>query len=363
MSRVRVRKKRGFTLIELLVVIAIIAVLVSLLLPAVQQAREAARRSQCKNNMKQLGLALWNYESSYKVFPMEKITFAAVNQTWTLMVLPQLDQGPLYNAFNFNVMWADPSQYAVTQSNLSVWVCPSAPGHDGRTDPNTAGNPNNQNPAGFPSPPGGYGLCDYMALSGVRASLYLAPNPQLPMPPITSLSVVNIDPNAFPVNPAGAPIVQKENRWPCAMHSTKETRVSEITDGTSNTLMIAEDAGRPGVWQSRMKVQVPGITTKDGWGWADTGNSGAIDGCTFDGTVVNGATKAIPPAYPTCKAGACPGTCFINCQTDSELFSFHSGGIQVLFADGHVSFLNESIGIATLGALLTRNAGDIPGEY
>ena len=92
MRNVRVKSRRGFTLIELLVVIAIIAVLVSLLLPAVQQSREAARRAQCKNNLKQLGLALWNYESSYKVFPMEKITFGAVSQTWTLMILPQLDQ-------------------------------------------------------------------------------------------------------------------------------------------------------------------------------------------------------------------------------------------------------------------------------
>jgi prepilin-type N-terminal cleavage/methylation domain-containing protein/prepilin-type processing-associated H-X9-DG protein len=357
MNQLRPRKKRGFTLIELLVVIAIIAVLVSLLLPAVQQAREAARRSTCKNNLKQIGLALWNYESSYKVFPMEKITFGAVSQTWTLMVLPQLDQQPLYNAFNFNIMWSDPANYPVTTTNLPVWVCPSSPGPDGRNNPGAVGL---QNPAGYPYPSPGYGLCDYMALSGARASIWLAPNPQLPMPSIMALSVVNV--SAVP-----GPISQKENRWPCAMHSTQETKVSQITDGTSQTLMLGEDAGRPGVWRSRMKIQDSSGTvagcTKDGWGWADTGNSGAVDGATNDGTVVNSSVKALPPAYPTCPAGACPGTCFINCQTDSELFSFHAGGIQVLFADGHVSFLNETLSIPTLAALLTRNGSDIPGDY
>ena len=89
----------------------------------------------------------------------------------------------------------------------------------------------------------------------------------------------------------------------------------------------------------------------------------AVDGCTFDGTVINSSTKAVPPNYPFCKTGACPGQCFINCQTDSELFSFHAGGINVLFADGHVSFLNDNLDVATLAALLTRNCSDIPGDY
>jgi prepilin-type N-terminal cleavage/methylation domain-containing protein/prepilin-type processing-associated H-X9-DG protein len=354
MSRVRVGKSRGFTLIELLVVIAIIAVLVSLLLPAVQQAREAARRTQCRNNLKQLGLALMNYEGSYKVFPMEKITFSPVPQTWTTMVLPFLDQQGLYNMYNFSVDWADPSQFPVTTTYLPVWACPSAPEMSARTNPNSLTPPQNS-AGGFPAPAQGFGQCDYMALSGVRASLYVMTG--TPMPSSLFMSAVNV--SASP-----GPISQKENRWPCAMHSTKETKISEITDGTSNTLMIAEDAGRPGVWRSKLKVQVPGIVTADGWGWADTGNSGAVDGTTDDGTFTNSAIKATPPALPTCPIPAnCQGTCFINCNTDSEMFSFHSGGVMVLFADGHVSFLNDSTSAVTLGALLTRNAQDIPGDY
>jgi prepilin-type processing-associated H-X9-DG protein len=134
--------------------------------------------------------------------------------------------------------------------------------------------------------------------------------------------------------------------------------------------MLGEDAGRPTRFVSRLKVpaQAPlSLTTSDGWGWADTGNSGAVDGCTFDGSFVNGALAPVPPAVnPTCpipancQAGA---TCFINCNSDSELFSFHAGGIHALFADGHVVFLNQDMSAQTLAALLTRNAKDIPGEY
>src|SRR5690348_18426173 len=101
------RARRGFTLIELLVVIAIIAVLIALLLPAVQQAREAARRTQCRNNLKQIGLALHNYSSSHTVFPFGKgpsYSGVPVYARWSqhAMILPYLDQGPLYNTLNFN---------------------------------------------------------------------------------------------------------------------------------------------------------------------------------------------------------------------------------------------------------------------
>src|ERR1700745_210756 len=105
------QRRSGFTLIELLVVIAIIAVLIALLLPAVQQAREAARRTQCKNNLKQMGLSLMNYESTFSVFPPARIDLsgppgpAIYQTTWNALCLPYFDQAPLYNLYNFNLTW------------------------------------------------------------------------------------------------------------------------------------------------------------------------------------------------------------------------------------------------------------------
>ena len=124
-------RRRAFTLIELLVVIAIIAVLVALLLPAVQQAREAARRSQCKNNLKQIGLALHNYQSSLNVFPPGVIGTSGGSSstdrltTWQALLLPHVEQTALYNRYNFNLRYDDPANAAVVLQKLPVYSCPS----------------------------------------------------------------------------------------------------------------------------------------------------------------------------------------------------------------------------------------------
>ena len=345
----RKRSVRGFTLIELLVVIAIIAVLIALLLPAVQQAREAARKTECKNNLKQMGLALHNYESTFGCFPAEKWEFkppvvpAYWANSWSQMILPYLDQTSMYNSYNFNKSWDDPAQYGITSKNIKAFVCPSTPGQRlgggdfGTASPvSTAG--------GFVIPAGGYGRADYMALSGVRFSLYYATGTA--SPPAMLLS---------------SPL---DNRWPCAMHTSLITRIRDISDGMSNTMMVCEAAGRPGFYFGSSKKRDPNKAPSDGYGWADIGNSGAVDGATSDGLTTNSATKpTVVGNLPTCTAAKCPGNVFINANNSSEFFSFHTGGATVLMADGSVRFVSENMSAVTLGAALTRDAGDVLGEF
>lgn len=136
MLRSMSRRRHGFTLIELLVVIAIIAILIALLLPAVQQAREAARRTQCKNHLKQIGLAMFNYESTFTRFPLP-VYYSLGNGTagyggnltssvWSLSILPYLDQANAYNLYNFSYSAFDPINAAAGQTKISPYLCPSA---------------------------------------------------------------------------------------------------------------------------------------------------------------------------------------------------------------------------------------------
>ena len=370
MPKMTNRRARGFTLIELLVVIAIIAVLIALLLPAVQQAREAARRTQCRNNLKQLGLAYYNYEATYGTFPMEKIDFTGATppinfqQNCNQMVLPFLDQTNIYNQYNFNTIWSDPVNYAMTTASIPAFQCPSATDKGARTKPSAtttapnsativSGNPD----ATFPWPAavnGGYGSCDYMALSGARASIWGATGNTIPTAPLSATLTL----------PGNTPSA-KENRFASVMHTTMSRKIAQVTDGVSNTFMILECAGRPTFYRTRQRQAVPNQVTKDGWGWADPGFSGAIDGCTDDGTFTNSSVKGTAPLTNAvaCPTGKCIGTCFINCNNDSELYSFHVGGAMALMGDGGVKFISENMGAMVLAALATGDVGDIVGDF
>lgn len=207
----RHRRMRGFTMIELLVAIAIIAILISLLLPAVQQAREAARRTSCRNNLKQLMLAIHNYESSYKVFPpgyLHKFdpSGSAANHmgfAWGSMILPQLEQAALYDEFDFNVPGFDPANLSAREKSVATFLCPtdrySAGGYVVR-DENS-------------DPPEQYAAGSYAANWG----------------PATS--TMNLDDT--PMQSRGV------------FYRNSRTKFRDITDGSSNTLALGERTNGP----------------------------------------------------------------------------------------------------------------------
>jgi prepilin-type N-terminal cleavage/methylation domain-containing protein/prepilin-type processing-associated H-X9-DG protein len=299
------RRRPAFTLIELLVVIAIIAVLIGLLLPAVQKVREAAARMSCQNNLKQFGLALHNYAgANADKFPASRITVGsdAKFRSWTPLALAYVEQDNVGKLWNMNVKWNVDPNLTTSQTKFKLFVCPSAP--DGR-----------RAPASGPV----LGPGDYGSVNAIRRRFYTANNV----------------PN-FPVAGTGA-----GDEAIGALQKVKDTPILAITDGTSNTIMIGEDAGRPGLYQQGKEG---GRSTADGWGWADPDCGFSIDG-VVPGTLGADWTTG--------------GTCIMNCTNDSEFYSFHSGGINVCLADGSVRFLRQSISPATLAALVTATGGDI----
>jgi prepilin-type processing-associated H-X9-DG protein len=310
-------------LIELLVVISIIGVLIALLLPAVQAAREAARRMQCANNLKQVGLALHNFESANGFFPPAAIDepFPRLNinvgpdgrplpekqwvqHGWAVLLLPYAEQTVLYNSYNLALDFRHPGNSTVLTTRLNVMMCPSTPYPD-RIDLNNSG--------GFK---GWAAACgDYAPNNSVAATL------------VASGLVL-------PGTYAGV------------MQANVVRPIAEITDGTSNTEVIAEVAGRPHRWRRGNAFEMsnpPGSSPRirvTGAGWADRESAYGLHGFTLDG-LKN------------------PGPCHTNCTNANEVFSFHPGGANNLFADGSVRFIKETTAIQVYANAISRANGEI----
>lgn len=343
----RASKRRvGFTLIELLVVIAIIAILIALLLPAVQQAREAARRSQCKNNLKQMGLAIANYESTHSAFPMARIEDGAGNawHSWSAMILPMIDQGAMYTAYNSNLYWNDPANAVIVGTPLSFHTCPSTPVQKAQ-DIRSGNNP--QPAAG-----------NYTATGSVSNKYYLA------LGDSAVSGNANYNPMADKNNTIGTFMRQgvlakrKDD-----LRNAKVTYAS-ITDGASNTVTVIESAGNPDAYGPGKKKFDPGVLTSGnngadfmplvngnyaytgGTGWADPGRVSGVQGCSIDGKLRAGTPLVA-----------------INACNDSEGYSFHVGGMHALMADGSVRFVSENIDARLWAAAVTRGGGETMGDF
>jgi prepilin-type N-terminal cleavage/methylation domain-containing protein/prepilin-type processing-associated H-X9-DG protein len=297
-------RQAAFTLIELLVVIAIIAVLIALLLPAVQKVREAASRTSCTNNMKQLGLALVNYHDTNGRFPPSATSQSLVpgyapTHGWGQFLLPYFEQDNLYKLYRWDRNWFEPENQPVVSTPVKVFVCPSAP--SGRMDAGTA---TSTPPGTWRASPTDYTPTTRIAQGAITAGLVTsAPDD------INGVLVTN-----------------------------KTPYMLDIRDGTSNTIALAEDAGRPQRWQLGRLVNAQ--VGNSAASWADRNNLIAPTGSLADGS-------------------ARVGPCAMNCTNNNELYSFHTGGVNAVFADGSVHFLRASMTLTMLSGLITRAGGEV----
>jgi prepilin-type N-terminal cleavage/methylation domain-containing protein/prepilin-type processing-associated H-X9-DG protein len=333
----------GFTLVELLVVIAIIGILVGLLLPAVQAAREAARRMQCSNNLKQMGLAIHNHESATKNMPASEITIPAAQYPTpanpygqratfgTLFrILPYMEQTQIYNLFDTKRSYIDPvnmpPNYGTASpagfTTVQTFICPSTP-----------------------AAPSDYG--PYFASIGLNLGAFILPRTDyIPIKGIhgASLGVC-----------AGMPNANTRNGMLGTSNSeTKQfIKFGEVSDGLSNTILFGELAGRQKLYFRGMPTPgntlttvvppntVTGLTLNSFYGDHNT----AREIRSYSGANINTPNQI--------------GCSTINVYNENGLYSFHTGGINAAMGDGSVQFISASISATVYAALITRDGGEV----
>lgn len=354
----------AFTLIELLVVIAIIGILVGLLLPAVQAAREAARRMSCQNNLRQMGLALHNFHNATREFPgFWEYGFSGQPgpdtklklQSWVISAAPHFEQGALFQNYDKSTFFADTPNQPVVSKVIPTMLCPSAPGSN-RTiikdfDPADGYNIDLLQAAGLPVFPSAFvrtdvelGVADYSVCNGATGNLLLAAG----LDSNGNGTIETSDDARIILDFEGRPTVMglwpnpiidipKLTRWasgriPDTGLIAARPKMRDVLDGLSNTLLLVECAGRPAKYLQRRLH--PSGTDVASAGWADPTNQFYAD-----------------ERQP------------INYTNEDEIYSFHTGGANLLFADGSVHFISENIAAEILVSLISYNGREVIDEF
>jgi len=313
--------RAGFTIIELLVVIAIIAILAALLVPAVQQARESARRTQCVNNLKQLGIAVHTFHDQKRHLPssVRPVSTGTVRFGVFTQLLPFIDQKVLWDQYDSSVNWSHATNLPITSTRLPTLECPSAPKH-GKID----------------------GIPDVTPWSGnaVSTTDYAA--------------VIGVDPRLATVVSTVVPgtgILEK--------NVSPQPSFSAVTDGLSNTILMVESAGRPYLYR-RGPVLVNAdqtVNRVNGGGWSRPASDILFAGANQAGTVIPG-NVAINSTNGDDVGGRVYPDPVYGVEGTSQPFGFHLTGINVLFGDGSVKLIDEKIDITLFSALITRDKAE-----
>lgn len=313
---------RAFTLVELLVVVGISGGLLGLLLPAVQNSREAARRSSCLNNMRQLGLGFQQFVQQHHRFPggMNYFEVRTGNTTrktehgWAVYLLPYLDETPLARQYDFRSNWKDTPNQAAIQTEVAVFLCPAVPDSDTRVHRNEREQVVQ-------------GRIDYSTFAFVEDHFY-ANNPSLPSA-------------ALPQAGFAEGILVDWYQLPAC----------KVYDGLSKTLLLTEDAGRPTHYVRGGTLANSAPNHSDGCnsalvnghilgsGWAEPWNRNSMASMQHDGTT-------------------CFGPCVMNCTNNNEAFGFHPNGITSIMADSTAKFLSNDVENFVFAALVTRAGGE-----
>ena len=364
-------RRSAFTLIELLVVIAIIAILIGLLLPAVQKVREAAARIKCTNNLKQLGLAALNYEGAMGGLPYNAVTknnsqppyipFSAGSTptpgnaggtqgraSALVPLLPYVEQNNVYPLYTFGADWSDPVNTAALQLKFPLFRCPSSPSGDTVTEDQVSWIGPGNNAFAPPTAPGATTniLGGPLYPTGGTGSVTGWPGDYAPICQVKTTKNSTGAEIAFTnsVVAAGVPWAGAGSKG--ALRQNGPTKITEITDGTSSTTMYSEIGGRSQMCLGRTCTSWPTPNKNTGMIWADADNRITLTGTNADGSANKNGTS-----------------CMNVSNASGDIYSFHTGGANVCFADGHVQFLRDSVTIVTLAQLITKAGGEVVSDY